>query len=282
MNALPDLRPSPIAGQWYNADPRELAAEMNRYLALAKPPSLEGEVVSLIVPHAGHVYSGPVAAWAFKTVQGNAYDLVVIVAPMHRPYPQPLLTSSHSGYATPLGAIPLDAEAITDLDQQLQASLGVPLSRIARDTEHSLEIELPFLQCALSAEFKLLPVMVRDQDAETMQALADGLARVLKGKRALLVASSDLSHFYSARVAERLDAEILREIEAFSPEGLFAADRAGKGYACGLGPIAAVLWASRALGATSARVVQYATSGDITRDYTSVVGYGAAVTTRPA
>lgn len=282
MKTPPDLRPSPIAGQWYNGDPQDLAADVNRYLALAQPPILDGEVVSLVVPHAGHAYSGPVAAFAFKTVLGKAYDLVAIVAPMHRLYPQPLLTSSHAGYATPLGPIPLAMDVIDGLDEQLEASLGFKLARVTRDTEHSLEIELPFLQCALPEPFELLPIMTRDQEPETMQALGAGLAKVLKDRRALLVASSDLSHFYSARVAQRLDSEILHAIEAFSPEGLFAADRAGKGYACGLGPIAAVLWASQALGATAAHVVNYATSGDITQDYTSVVGYGAAVITKPA
>lgn len=281
MKTVPDLRPSPIAGQWYSDDPRLLAEQIDRYLAQAHLPPLPGEVIGVIAPHAGHLYSGPVAGYAFKAAMGRPVRLVAIVSPMHRPYPQPLLTSSHSGYSTPLGSIPIARDVVDELNEQLHKQLGFGLSPVAFDSEHSLEIELPFLQRALDDNFDLVPLMTRDQDAATMQALGSALAQVLDGKEALLVASSDLSHFYPARTAERLDAEVLRQIEAFSPEGLYKADQAGKGYACGLGPIAAVLWAAKELGATQTRILQYATSGDITRDFSSVVGYGAAAVIKP-
>src|SRR5512140_2528669 len=102
MKTQSDLRPSPIAGQWYSDDPRQLGQEIDCYLELAHLPDLEGEVIALIAPHAGHLYSGPVAGYAFRSVLRRKVDLVAVVAPMHRPYPQPLLTSSHTGYTTPL------------------------------------------------------------------------------------------------------------------------------------------------------------------------------------
>ncbi|MDD5369585.1 MAG: AmmeMemoRadiSam system protein B, partial [Anaerolineaceae bacterium] len=282
MNTLTDLRPSPIAGQWYSDDPHQLAAQVDRFLAQAQLPPLLGEVVAVIAPHAGHLYSGAVAGFAFKAIMSLPVDLVAVISPMHHPYPQPLLTSSHNGYVTPLGTVTIAKDSVAQLDQLLRNTLHFGLTPVSRDQEHSLEIELPFLQRALDEDFELLPVMVRDQDPETMRALGNALAETLKGRKALLVASSDLSHFYPARTAERLDAEILRQVEAFSPEGLYEADRSGKGYACGLGAIAAVLYAAHLLGGTTARVLQYATSGDVTRDYTSVVGYGAAVILKPA
>jgi AmmeMemoRadiSam system protein B len=281
MNTPANLRPSPIAGQWYSGDALELSREVDHYIHDAHLPAFEGEVIALIAPHAGHVYSGPVAGYAFKAVFERSFDLVVVVGPMHRPYAQPLLTTGHTAYETPLGAVQVDRQAVDQLDADISASLGFELAHVFRDGEHSLEIELPFLQRSLKGEFKLLPVMVRDQDQRTMRGLGLALAQTLKGRSVLMVASSDLSHFYPAREAEQLDTEILKQIDAFSPDGLYETAQAGKGYACGLGPIAAVLWAAQGLGATSAHVVHYGTSGDITRDNSSVVGYGSAIVTRP-
>jgi len=281
MAAPDDLRPSPIAGQWYSGNASDLARQVDRYLQAEPAPQLDGDVVALIAPHAGHLYSGPVAGAAFRTVAGQRYDLVAVVAPMHRMAPRPLLTTAHAGYATPLGPVWVSTEAVQALDERLAKDLGYGLAPVARDQEHSLEIELPFLQRALAGDFQLLPVMIRDQDPAVAQAVGQALAETLRGKRALLVASSDLSHFYPAAVAEQMDAEILHEIEALSPGGLYRAEAEGRGYACGLGPIAGVMWAALALGGTSARVLRYGSSGDITGDTSSVVGYGAAVITRP-
>jgi len=148
------------------------------------------------------------------------------------------------------------------------------------------EIELPFLQRALASHFKLLPVMVREQSARVAQALGHSLARLFSDQgisddcEALLVASTDLSHFYPQNVANTLDREMLRQVEAFDPAGVIRTEEDGKGFACGRGAMAAVLWAAQELGADQARVVRYATSGDVTGDYQRVVGYGAAVITR--
>ena len=275
-----DIRPSPIAGQWYPDNPAQLATSVDEYLNAAPPLHLPGEVVAVIAPHAGHIYSGAVAGHAFAAVRGRALDLVVIVSPMHQPYVQPLLTSAHEAYQTPLGIIPIDREAQNMLNDHLQGTLGFGLHAIHRDREHSLEIELPFLQRALSGAFSLLPVMVRDTSPETLRVLGHAIAKITEHQSTLLVASTDLSHFYPQNVAERLDAEMLRRIEAFDPLAVLQAEAQGKGFACGRGAVAAVLWASRALGADTVTVLAYATSGDVTADYTQVVGYGSAAITR--
>lgn len=272
-----DVRPSPIAGQWYPGSARRLAESVDEYLHAARLPDLPGEVVGIFAPHAGHVYSGAVAGWAFAALRGLTPEVVAVVSPMHQGYPQPLLTSAHQAYATPLGDVPVDLAVVEALDSALRLQLGYGLHQVQRDREHSLEIELPFLQRALAAPFNLLPVMVRDVSPQAMQALAGGLVKALAGRRALLVASSDLSHFYPQRIANLLDREMLRRIEAFDPLAVLRAEDEEKGFACGRGPIAAVLWAAQALGADQVRVLQYATSGDVTGDYTQVVGYGAGV-----
>jgi hypothetical protein len=280
MKTSLDLRPSPIAGQWYTSEPRRLAESIDRYIQEAQLPSLRGEVVAIMAPHAGHIYSGPVAGYAFATLRGLQPELVAVISPMHYPYPQPLLTTAHAAYETPLGIIPVDRATLDALNAQLLDRLGVSLARVRQDPEHSLEIELPFLQRVLQPDFELLPVMVRDQSQGVAQALGDSLAQVLQGKRAILVASTDLSHFYPQRIANQLDAEVLRAVANFDPAGVLLAEEEGKGFACGCGALAAVLWAARGLGADAVQVLHHATSGDVTGDFNQVVGYGAAVITR--
>jgi MEMO1 family protein len=280
MNAHLDVRPSPIAGQWYPGDPKRLSMDVDRYIHDAKLPELNGDVVAIITPHAGHIYSGPVAGYAFSALQGDQPDLVAVISPMHYPYNEPLLTTAHDAYETPLGTIPVDKAALQMLDELLEKELGYGLAYVRRDREHSLEIELPFLQRAIKTEFKLLPVMVRDQSEKVTHILGQCLAKTLSGRKALLVASTDLSHFYPQKVANQLDAVMLNCIQAFDPEGVILAEEQGRGFACGRGALSAVLWAAKDLGADSVKILNHATSGDITGDTSQVVGYGAAVVLR--
>lgn len=275
-----EIRPSPIAGTWYEANPQRLAQMVDGFLNAVALPPLEGRPVAVVAPHAGHRYSGAVAGYAFAAVRGLTAEVVAVVSPMHHPYPSPLLTTAHTAYGTPLGAVQVSHEMVALLDEKLRARLGVGLKPVANDPEHSLEIELPFLQRALAAPFRLLPVMVRAQKREISRALGQALAETLADRNALLVASTDLSHFYDVRTARQLDQTLLAQVEAFSPEGLFDVEEQGKGEACGLGALAAVLWAARELGAQAVRVLHYATSGEVTGDFHSVVGYGAAVVLR--
>jgi MEMO1 family protein len=270
-----DVRPSPIAGTWYPGTPDDLSRELDRFL---KPPDTAppaGELVGVIVPHAGHRYSGPVAGRAFELMRGSKPEIVAVVSPMHNLAPAPVLTCGHEAYQTPLGTIPVDPTAVRALTAALEKRSGIGLYPLRNDREHSLEIELPFLQRVLG-EFRLLPVMVLDQREETARVLGAALAEALAGRRALLVASSDLSHFYPEDVARVLDAEMLRRVAAFDPEAVIRAEEEETAFACGRAAIAAVLWAARGLGANRVSAVAYGTSGDITRDKSSVVGYGAA------
>lgn len=270
-----DVRPSPIAGTWYPARPADLAREIDRHLARARPQMPPGTIWGVVAPHAGLRYSGPVAAWAFACLRGLRPEVVAVVGPMHYPVRAALLTTAHDAYQTPLGTIPVDADALGRLDRDLRERLGDGLAPLRDDPEHALEIELPFLQHILGP-FQLLPVMVRDQRAPAAEALGHALATALRGRRALLVASSDLSHYQPQPVARALDAGLLRRLAAFDPQAVLGAEAEGAGYACGSGAIAAVLWAARDLGADQVTVLRYATSGDVTGDEDSVVGYGAA------
>jgi len=276
MPSISNVRPSPIAGSWYDRDPDRLRESIESYLNNAVIPEIQGDVVGLVAPHAGHIYSGATAGYAFKTVMSKSFDLVAVLSPYHDFHFAPLLTTAHEAYQTPLGKMEVDRATLDKIEKELIPS-DLSLTPIAQDREHSLEIELPFLQVALRQPFLLIPIMVRTQKPEQVHALAIALAHSLKGKSALLVASSDLSHFYPEKTADAFDKEMMKQIEAFSPEGVFTTEKEGKGFACGLSAIAAVLWAARELGANKVKLLNHSTSADRTGDKSSVVGYGSAV-----
>jgi AmmeMemoRadiSam system protein B len=267
-----DIRPSPIAGKWYNGNAKFLAEEIDRFFANVQLPAIHGELIGVIAPHAGHQYAGQVAAHAFATLRGTTPEWVAILSPFHNFSQYPLLTTKHDAYSTPLGKIEVDTQAL----EELQTYLEIPITPVSRDREHSLEIELPFLQRILSNQFKLLPVMICEQELQITKQLGIALGKTLKNKNAIIVASTDLSHFYDQRTANLLDHEMLKRFESFEPESVFEAEESEKGFACGRSAVAAALWAAKELGANKVQVLNYATSGDVTKDFSSVVGYGAA------
>ncbi len=276
MNARQNSRPSPIAGTWYPGDPSTLTRSIDRFLSTAQTPIIDGQIIALIVPHAGHRYSGMVAAYAYNTIRDLPIKNVAVIGIMHQYHPARLLTTAHDAYATPLGSIPVNQDLIAKLDKQLSSTIGDGLTPVKADQEHSLEIQLPFLQRVIRNDFKLVPVMMRDQSPETARALAGGLAKIMP-VGSLLVASSDLSHFYSDADSRLLDEAILNAIGDFSPESVYQVEAEGRGFACGLGAITATLWAARDMGADMVKILNHATSGDVTGDRSSVVGYGCGV-----
>jgi AmmeMemoRadiSam system protein B len=273
---MKNVRPSPIAGTWYPADPTRLRESIDAYLDQAPDDLPAGQVLGIIVPHAGHRYSGGVAAHAFRLLCGATPELVAILSPFHQPHPAQVLTSAHSAYQTPLGEIQV-AEGILSTIGHSLSEQGIPLQRVIRDQEHALEIELPFLQRSLDNPFHLIPLMLRDQSLETAHLIGHALADALRNKQFLLVASTDLSHFYPASTAEILDAAMLEAIASFDPARPIQAELEGKGFACGRGAISACLTAARELGANQVKILHYAHSGHVTGDSGSVVGYGSAV-----
>jgi hypothetical protein len=229
-------------------------------------------VTGLLAPHAGHRYSGAVAAHAFSLVKGVIFDVLVVIGPLHQPIPGArggVLTSGHDAYQTPLGLIPVDHEALGKLGTHL------PLTYCERDPEHSVEIELPFAQHVLPPGFRLIPLMLREQSIPLARSLGAALAHVLGGRRVLYVASSDLSHFYDQPTAHILDHAVLDAVAHMDADGVISLEARGAGFACGRGAIAATIYAVKALGADRARVLKHATSGEVTGDYARVVGYGA-------
>ena len=278
---LSDPRPSPIAGSWYPGKAEVLRKTIENFLDEAVVPEFEGQPAGLIVPHAGYIYSGLTAAHAFKTLQGRKFTRVIVLSPSHQPYRQPLLTTGHDAYATPLGLVPVDREALRTLNSLLNEDGGLELASVRRDQEHSLEIELPFLQTVLPGGFKLIPLMMVDQSASVVRLLSNALVKLILSfppeEPTLLVASSDLSHFYSERVANRLDGNLAQAVLEFDLDSFYQHKQRGEMEACGLAPMATVLQTSHLLGADQVTITDYRTSAAVTGDKTSVVGYLSAV-----
>lgn len=270
-----DVRPSPLVGRWYPGDPAALRDMIARFLdqAAASPPAAASKdtILGLLAPHAGLRYSGPVAAHAFSRISGVGFDTVVVIGPLHHALPGVLVTTGHDAYETPLGCVTVDQGILKVLKEEL------PLSTRRDDPEHSIEIELPFLQHVLQPGFMLVPIMLRDQSLRLMEKLGKRLADALQGRSALIVASSDLSHFYSQEVANKLDSTMLACVEAMDAPAIVAHNERGTAFACGAGAIAATIYAIQQAAVNRAKIVNYATSGAVTGDTQQVVGYGAGV-----
>lgn len=263
-----DIRESPIAGTWYPGTAQELTRMLAEFLAKVPPQTVPGRLIGLIVPHAGLFYSGPVAAYAYRQLQGKSYDLVVIIAPSHRTRGAGILATRKQYYQTPLGLVEVDTGIVQAIAK------ATPVNLINQDMEHAVEIQLPFLQHLLPP-FRLVPLMLENQMLGTAQGLAGVLAPLLKGKKALLIASTDLSHYYNYAQATSLDKRAVDVMQQFDPVAFDQTIASGRSEACGYGAVTTVMLIAQALGADTVTLLHYANSGDVTGDRSQVVGYAA-------
>ncbi|HUG53128.1 MAG TPA: AmmeMemoRadiSam system protein B [Vicinamibacteria bacterium] len=272
------VRRPAVAGSWYPGEAAALEREVDGYLAAVEPAKVPGPLVALISPHAGLRYSGAVAAYAYALLRDRRDLTVVLVGPSHRAAFDGVAVQSRGRFITPLGEIPIDAEAAEAL---LAAGDVVHEDPRPHRDEHSLEMQLPFLQRRVPG-LRLVPLLMGTQSRQEVDELARALARALAGHDALMVASSDLSHYHPAPVANDLDARVVSDVQGFDPESLMDRLESFRGHACGGGPMVAVMKAARERGASRATVLRYADSGDAgERDKSRVVGYLAAALTAP-
>jgi AmmeMemoRadiSam system protein B len=271
MNAT--IRKAAVAGSWYPGSAAALTAEVDEYLEAAGDVSVPGRLVALISPHAGLRFSGPVAAYGYGLLRGRSPLTAVIVGPSHRAAFEGVAVHAHGAWDTPLGRAPIDedvAEALVASDAEVFEDVSV------HREEHSLEMQMPFLQ-RLVPDLRVVPVMMGHQSRAHVEALAAALANALEGRKdAILVASSDLSHYHPATVANREDAVVVEQVGAFDEESLMRRLETHDNVACGGGPVVAVMKAARALGADRATVLRYADSGDAGGGKGQVVGYLSA------
>jgi len=272
-----DVRPSILAGTWYPGNPADLTRTIQVYLSRVQMSGLDGKLKALIVPHAGYVYSGQVAAHAYRLLQKRQFRRVILIGPSHRLRFAGVSVNLQSGYETPLGIVPVDLKLAEKI---LNQGPNTRWLREAHSSEHSLEIQLPFLQTVLKS-FKIVPIIMGRQDPDTCSNLSKTIVKVLAdAEDTLLIASTDLSHFHSYNQAKALDQIFIDHLKMFDPQGLSKDLLLGKCEACGGGPVISVLRAARDLGADQTSILNYANSGDVTGNRRRVVGYLSAAVLR--
>ena len=268
-----DIRKSVIAGTWYPGSPKVLRTDIEDFFLHAPDVKIEGSIRGLIVPHAGYVYSGQIAAIAYKMIKRETFDAVLVLGPSHRTFFHGVSIYDRGGYETPLGILPVDVTLAKDIMAQSEVISYIPA---AHSQEHSIEIQLPFLQVVLG-KFGFVPIVMGEQDRETCENLAEGIVNAINGRNILIVGSSDLSHFHSYEKAVKLDSVVLKRIEKMDGRGLLEDLEKNLCEACGGGPAAVAMMVSEKLGADRAKLLKYANSGDVTGDRRNVVGYASAI-----
>ena len=281
LDVVGPIRPSAIAGTWYPAQPDELASMVDGFLESVQP--VDGHPVALVVPHAGYAYSGPVAAYGFKQLEQGEYEVAIIIAADHQPpLSRPISVWAAGGFETPLGVVSVDVELAQAL---VRADPRIAADPAAHEAEHPIEIELPFLQ-RVCPGCRIVPVLMGADDEESVAALADALLSVLPGRRAVVIASSDLSNYPAYSEARAVDGTTLAAIETGDPgqvrqaiDALMAAGFPNLATcACGEGSILVAMRVAQGLGADTINVLRYANSGDTPQgDREQVVGYGAVM-----
>ena len=269
-----------VAGMFYPSSPESLKAEIEHSFLhrigpgrLPRKPGGDRNPPSLISPHAGYVYSGPVAAHGYLQLENRIKpETVVILGPNHYGVGSPVSIYPSGEWVTPLGSVKVDEKLALKL---AEISDVFTLDEFSHSREHSIEVQVPFLQYVLG-EFKVLPICILDQSLETCIEVGGALAEALKNYRSfLLVASTDLTHYEPDEIAKQKDEMALQRIVELDIEGLYEVIRRHEISMCGYGPVAAVLEASKRLGASESEVLRHATSGDITGDRGAVVGYAS-------
>ncbi|MCK4463401.1 MAG: AmmeMemoRadiSam system protein B [Candidatus Omnitrophica bacterium] len=269
-----EIKQADLAGTWYPGSRSALSKMVNGFLEKADVKEVEGEIIGLISPHAGYIYSGPVAAYGYKLIKNRNIKTVIIVGFNHRMYHKGIAVCDFDSYKTPLGEVPIDKELTSELiarDNKIY-----PLKK-AFYNENSTEMQIPFLQMVLR-DFKLLIIHMGDQSLENSRILSDALYKVLRKKENfILIASTDMSHFLSYDNANEIDAYTISEIKKFEPIDLYTESSLRRhNLMCGYGAVCATMMASKKLGADGIEVLRYANSGDETFDRRRVVGYLSA------
>jgi len=259
-----------VAGSFYPSDPQALREMVASFFADTPDLPLGDNLVGVISPHAGYIYSGPVAAYIYKNLPRQAFRRVVILFPSHYSRFRGVLALDVDAYKTPLGAVPVDRESIKRL---MEADPAVSYKEGEYRREHSMEVMLPFLQVALGDSFKIIPLMMGDQTPNMARRLAKDLYDIFGERRVLYLASSDMSHYHPYEMANAIDSRALTDIINMDDAALVDDLRTGKAELCGYGPVLTLLHLMKLRGGGKAKVLKHANSGDTRGSKDKVVGY---------
>ena len=274
------IRTPAVAGMFYPEESNELQKSIHQMflhkLGPGKiPPSDEKKrIYGAICPHAGYMYSGPIAAQSFYSISSETVKLFVIIGPNHWGIGSNVATMKDSGWKTPLGTVQVDS----DIAIEISKLADIDIDSFSHSREHSIEVQIPILQY-IYTEFKIVPITLIDQDKETALKLGEAIAKVAQKKNIMIIGSSDFTHYEPNDFAYEQDESLIETILELDIDRFYAVLNEKKISACGYGAIASTIVACKNLGATKGELLKYATSGDVTGDMDSVVGYGSIIFT---
>ncbi len=265
-------RPPAVSGTFYPSDPAELRRMVEKFIESAELPELKGDIRGIISPHAGYIYSGPVAGYSYKAVKGRHFEAVIVIGPSHRVDFEGSSVYPKGSFVTPLGKLKISEEIAKEL---ISYDKSISFNEEAHRIEHSVEVQLPFIQVSLG-DVPIVPIVMGRPTERNIKILSEALYKVISTKNVLLVASTDLSHYYPRDVARRVDLLTRSLIEKFDPELLMNEFHRGRAEMCGGGPVVSVLMACKKAGAKKVVSLSYRDSAD-TVPMANVVGYYSAV-----
>ena len=265
------IRQPVVAGLFYPSDADILRADIQNLISAVEVKSIPSNIFGIVSPHAGYIYSGATAAYGFNLLRGKNYNKVIIISPSHREYFPGVSIFSGDAYKTPLGTVEVDKEFSKRL---IDGSKTIFFGMEGHRQEHSIEVQIPFLQTVLT-NFKIIPIVMGDQSKVYVDDLADQIAKTVDDET-VIIASSDLSHFYSKKKAFELDTVVAKHISDFDYDNFQYDLDKRKCEACGGGPIVVLMKAAAKLHKNNSIILNRSDSGDVIGDHSEVVGYISA------
>jgi len=275
-----EVRTPAVSGTFYPDDEKELKSIIHECFThpigpgKIPPTDSDQKIYGVICPHAGFVYSGPIACHSFYSISSSTSKLAIITGPNHYGIGQSITSMVDASWKTPLGLMEVDSESALELRDILNI---LELDSFSHSKEHSIEVQVPMLQETFSHEMKILPVSLINQEQETATKVGSAIAKIAKKKDALLIGSSDFTHYEENEFAHRQDLALIDPILKLDVDEFYKILYERKVTACGFGAIASTMTACKELGATEGKLLKYATSGDVSGDKSSVVGYASII-----
>ena len=275
-----EVRTPAVSGTFYPDDQKELKSLIHDCFMHAigpgkmPPTGSEQKIYGMICPHAGFVYSGPVACHSFYSISSSTSKLAIITGPNHYGIGQSIASMIDASWKTPLGLMDVDSESALELRDILDI---LELDSFSHSKEHSIEVQVPMLQEIFSHEMKILPVSLINQEQQTATKVGSAIAKIAHKKDALLIGSSDFTHYEENEFAHRQDLALINPILKLDVDEFYKILYERHVTACGFGAIASTMIACKELGATEGKLLKYATSGDVSGDKSSVVGYASII-----
>ena len=271
------IRKPVVAGQFYPDRKDDLENMIkscfeHKYGPNNKPTASSDKIFGIVCPHAGYTYSGPTACHSYNSISTQNPELVIIIGPNHFGIGEDVATMADANWQTPLGTVQVDSKAARDL---VEKSDIIKMDNYSHSQDHSLEVQIPMLQFMLSEKFQILPIILKVQDLETAIDVGHAVSEIARKRNAIIIASSDFTHYEENSFAYLQDKALIEPILNMDVDQFYRILKEKKITACGFGAIASTMIACKNLGATSGDLLSYATSGDISGDTESVVGYGA-------